>query len=89
MEPQCLIDNKNFIKTKNHFNHFLSIFSFLKFIITYIFLSQIYFGIAQYKLEKKYSSQLNFLCYNLPYYAKNLEKYALILPWLKFKHGHP
>jgi hypothetical protein len=89
MEPQCLIDNKNFIKTKNRFNHFLSTFAFFKFIVMYIFLSQIYFGIAQYKLEKKNSSQLNFLCYNLPYYAKTLEKYALILPWLKFKHGHP
>jgi hypothetical protein len=29
------------------------------------------------------------LCYNLPYYAKKLEKYAPILPWLKFKHGDP
>ncbi len=33
--------------------------------------------------------RLSFLCYNLPYYAKKLEKYAPILPWLKFKHGHP
>jgi len=32
---------------------------------------------------------MNSLCYNLPYYAKSLEKYAPILPWLKFKHGHP
>jgi len=28
MESQCLIDITNFIKTKNHFNHFLSIFAF-------------------------------------------------------------
>jgi hypothetical protein len=55
-----------------------------------IFLPQTYFGIAQYKLEKnKILYHLDFLCYNLPYYAKILEKYAPILPWLKFKHGHP
>ncbi len=39
----------------------------------YIFLSQIYFGVAQYKLEKKISLKLNFLCYKVPYYAKSLE----------------
>ncbi len=55
----------------------------------YIFLPQIYFGTSQCKLKKKHSLQLNSLCYNLPYYAKNLEKYVPILPWLKFKHEHP
>jgi hypothetical protein len=28
MESQCLINITNFIKAKNHFNHFLSIFAF-------------------------------------------------------------
>jgi hypothetical protein len=55
----------------------------------HIFLPQIYFGTSQYKLGKKKLLQLNCLCYNLPYYAKKLEKYDPILPWLKFKHGHP
>jgi hypothetical protein len=80
-ESQCLIDTTNFIKTKNHFNHFLSIFAFF---------------CHKYTLELHYISwkkniffQLNSLCCNLPYYAKKLEKYAPILPWLKFKHGHP
>jgi hypothetical protein len=62
---------------------------FLVYSNVHFFLSQIYFGITQYKLEKIKSLQLNFLCYNLPYYVKSLEKYAPILPWLKFKHGHP
>jgi hypothetical protein len=55
----------------------------------YIFLPQIYFKITQYTLEKGIFLQLIFFCYNLPYYAKLLEKYAQILPWLKLKHGHP
>jgi hypothetical protein len=84
MESQCLIDPTNLIKTKNHFDHFFNIFAFYYHTLTYIFLPQIYFGTSQYTLEKN-----NSLCYNLPYYAKKLEKYAPILPWLKFKHGHP
>jgi hypothetical protein len=55
--------------------------------VTYIVLPQIYFGTSQYKLEKIIFFVIEFLCYNLPYYAKKLEKYAPILPWLKFKHG--
>jgi hypothetical protein len=52
MESQCLINITNFIKTKNHFNHFLSIFAFFLYIVRHIFLSQIYFEITQYKFEK-------------------------------------
>jgi hypothetical protein len=55
----------------------------------YIFSSQIYIGITQYKLEKGIFFSIEFLCYGLPYYAIFLEKYAPKLPWLKFKHGHP
>jgi len=55
----------------------------------YIFLPQIYFGITRYKLGKRNLFLSEFLCYGLPYYAQNLEKYAPKLPWLKFKHGHP
>jgi hypothetical protein len=55
----------------------------------YIFMPQIYVRTSQYKLEKKNSLRLNSFYHNLPYYAKNLEKYAPILPWLKFKHKHP
>jgi len=52
--------------------------------------------VGQYILESQniswkneFSFRLNSLCYGLPYYAKNLKKYAPKLPWLKFKHGHP
>jgi len=85
MESQCWIDTTNFINTKNHFNHFWSIFAFFS---TNIFLPQIYFGITQYKLKKWFFLWFNFLWYNLPYYARIWKKYVLILPWLKFKHGH-
>jgi hypothetical protein len=60
----------------------------LHYIVMYIFLPQIYFGITHYKLEKNIFSS-EFFCYGLPYYAIFLEKYAPKLPWLKFKHGHP
>jgi hypothetical protein len=56
--------------------------------MTYIFLSQIYYGITQYKLEKEKKNWLNSLCYGLPYYAKLLENDAPKLSCLKFKHGH-
>jgi hypothetical protein len=39
--------------------------------------------------KNEFSFWLNSLCYDLPYYAKNLEKYAPKLAWLKFEHGHP
>jgi len=58
MESQCLIDTINFIKIKNHFNHFLNIFAFLLHSDIH-FLPQVYFGISQYKLEKNNSLQLN------------------------------
>ncbi len=55
----------------------------------YIFWSQIYFGITQYKLGKKLKNQLDFVCYGLPYYTIFLEKYAPKFSWLKLKYGHP
>jgi hypothetical protein len=77
-----------FHKEKNHFNHFWSIFSFFNTQLCTFFLPQIYFKIVQYKLEKRKKIGMNTLCYNLPYHAKFLKKHVLILPWLKFKHGH-
>jgi hypothetical protein len=53
MESQCLININFFIKTKNHSNHLKNIFAFFEYVMMYIFLSQIYFGITQYKLEKR------------------------------------
>jgi hypothetical protein len=53
MESQCLIDINFFIKTKNHSNHLKNIFAFFEYVMMYICLSQIYFGITQYKLEKR------------------------------------
>jgi hypothetical protein len=86
MESQCLIDITNFIKTRNHF---LNVFAFFStWSCTFV--------CHKYTLEphniswkKEFSLQLNSLCYKLPYYAKSLEKYIPILPWLKFKDGHP
>jgi len=51
MELQCLVDTTNFIKTKNHFNIFLSIFIFLVRCDLY-FLVQIYFKITSYEIIK-------------------------------------
>jgi hypothetical protein len=84
MESQCLVDTINFIKTKNHFNHFLNIFAF--------FNTQWHtFCCHKYILESHNISWKNefSLCYGLPYYAKILEKHVPILPWLNFKYGHP
>jgi hypothetical protein len=86
MESQCLIDTTNFIQTKNHFIHFLSIFAFFWYIVMYIFFPQIYFGITQ--LEKWFFFNW-ILCVMVYHIMQNfLEKYAPKLPWLKFKHEH-
>jgi hypothetical protein len=37
MESQCLIDTINFVKTKNHFNHFLIYLHFLVHCDVYVF----------------------------------------------------
>ncbi len=89
MESQCLIDITKFIRTKNHFNHFFSIFSFLIHNDVHFFATNKVWNHTIYIEKMNFLCNWIFLCYNLPYYAKKLEKYALILPWLKFKHGHP
>jgi hypothetical protein len=82
------MDTTNFSKTTNHFNHFLSIFTFFYCIVMYIFLSQIYFGTTQYKLEflfflfEFFELWFTILC-------KKIAKNVILLPWLRFKHGHP
>jgi hypothetical protein len=60
MESQCLINTTNFIeKIKIISINFLEYFQFLVRMM-YIFLPQIYFGFAQYKLEKKNSFVIEF-----------------------------
>ncbi len=74
-----------FHKTKNHFNHYFNIFTFFNTFFCHKYTLESH----NISWKKEFSLRLNSLCYNLPYYAKSLEKYAPILPWLKFKHGHP
>jgi hypothetical protein len=89
MESQCLIDTTNFIKTKIISVIFWVYFHFLIHNDIHFFCHKYISKLHNIGWEKKKSLWLNSLCYNLPYYAKSLEKYALVLPWLKFKHGHP
>ncbi len=89
MELQFLIDTTNFIKTKNHFNHFLIYLHFLVHSDVHCFCHKYTLELYNISWKKKILLQLNSLCYNPPYYANHLEKYPPILPWLKFKHGHP
>ncbi len=56
MESQCLIDITNFIKIKNHFNHFLRIFTFFS-ALWHIYIAKIYFNITLYEIKK-----CNFFC---------------------------
>jgi len=51
MESKCLVDTTNFIKTKNHFNPFLSIFAFFSKVWC-IFLTQKYTLTSHHIKEK-------------------------------------
>jgi hypothetical protein len=39
--------------------------------------------------KKEFSLQLNYLSYNIPYYAKTLEKYALIITMVEVQTWTP
>jgi hypothetical protein len=62
---------------------------YLHFLVHIIFCHKYTLESHNISWKKNNSLWLNSLCYNLPYYVKKLEKYVPILPWLKFKHGHP
>ncbi len=61
---------------------------FLVHNVIHVFTTNIFWNYTIW-VGKKNSLWLNFLCYNLPHYSKKLKKCAPVLPWLKFKHGHP
>jgi hypothetical protein len=76
-----------FHKTKNHFKIIFWIYlDFFWYIVMYIFCHK--YVLKLYNISWKKNLWWNFLCYNLAYYVKNLKKYAPILQWIKFKHGH-
>jgi len=65
MESQCLIDTKNFIKIKNHFNPFLNIFGvfcviFLCASDIYIYIVQMYFNVTSYEIKNVVSLAFDF-----------------------------
>jgi len=51
MESQCLITVTNFIKIKNHFNHFLSLFAFFNMLQHIYFLHKYTLTLHHVKLK--------------------------------------
>jgi hypothetical protein len=87
MKSQFLIDNKKIITPESHFNHFLSIIAFLSTQWCRFFCHIHTLELHNISWKKKFFDSIPCV---IIYHIMQcfLEKYAIILPWLKFKHRH-
>jgi hypothetical protein len=89
MESQCFVDTTNFIKIKNHFNHFLTIFAFFDTSWHIYFWHK--YSLTSHHIRFKNVVSLEFDLFGFwptIICKKTLWKSFIIMTWLKFKHGH-
>jgi len=85
MKSQCLRDTTNFIKIKNHFNHFLTIF-----FLWCIFFSHKYTLTSHHiRLKSVVYLEFDFFGFWLTIICKKLWKSFIIMTWFKFKQRTP